>query len=203
MTLTTTAPPEMEDNEAQALFKEARRRRRRRRWWATGTILLATLLGGTSAVLSAVGKDGGLPAARHFGAPQVVGLLANSNAYLECPGSAHVGDDSSADVLPANVSRTDDLVFVERVAQNMAGGPYLGFTHQVTGLPDRSSVRAVRVGPGGGYVWSRDSSRQVEIVHVKNYGIYVYLEASSRCPTGGWARWANNGVQVTFLAPKQ
>jgi hypothetical protein len=99
-------------------------------------------------------------------------------------------------------SRTNDLTFVVSVAQNMARGRYLGFTHRIAQLPARSAVKTIRVGPGGGYVWARGTSGQIEITHVKNYGIYVYLSSASQCPSGGWARLANGGVQVTFLSPK-
>ncbi len=99
-------------------------------------------------------------------------------------------------------SRTNDLPFVVSVAQRMVRGPYLGFTHRIEQLPVRSAVKDIRVGPGGGYVWTRATSGQVKVEHVKNYGIYVYLTSASRCPSGGWARLANGGVQVTFLAPK-
>ena len=99
-------------------------------------------------------------------------------------------------------SRTDDLQFVVAVARNMIRGPNLGFTHRVAQLPVRSAVKDIRVGPGGGYVWTRGTSGQIEVAHVENYGIYVYLTSVSQCPSGGWARWADGGVQVTFLAPK-
>ena len=70
------------------------------------------------------------------------------------------------------------------------------------GLPSRLDVKAIRVGPGGGYAWTRDPAGQSKVVKINNYGIYIYLKASSDCPDNGWARWAANGVQVTFLAPK-
>jgi hypothetical protein len=82
----------------------------------------------------------------------------------------------------------------------MATGPYFGFTHRIAALPDRAAVKAIRVGPGGGYVWTQDPSGQIEVSRVRNYGIYVYLDKSSDCPIGGWARMADSGVQVTFLA---
>ena len=99
-------------------------------------------------------------------------------------------------------SRTSDLPFVVSVARNMARGPDLGFTHRIGPLPPRSAVTDIRVGPGGGYAWTRGTSGQIEVDHVKNYGISVYLTSPSHCPSGGWARWADGGVQVTFLAPK-
>jgi hypothetical protein len=99
-------------------------------------------------------------------------------------------------------SRTNDLAFVVFVARNMARGPYLGFTHRIAQLPVRRAVKDIRVGPGGGYVWTRGTSGQVEVRHTKNYGIYVYLTTTSQCPSGGWARLADGGVQVTFLAAK-
>ena len=148
--------------------------------------------------------SGGMPSkgAPTVAAPSLVGLIANNTAYRACPGSARVGPATSPDGLPAMTSRTNDLPFVVSVAQNMARGPYLGFTHRIAGLPDRRAVRAIRVGPGGGYVWTLDPSGQVEVVHVKNYGIYVYLSTASQCPNGGLVRLADNGVQVSFFAPK-
>ena len=74
-----------------------------------------------------------------------------------------------------------------------------------TGSRNCQSVAQSRTsawGPGGGYVWTRGTSGQVEVKHTKNYGIYVYLTTTSQCPSGGWARLADGGVQVTFLAPK-
>lgn len=188
---------------AQALIEEARRRQRRR-WWAVGVLAaLVALSGGAFAVVSGI-RGGGTPGASGKAVPpSIVGLLANSGSYQECPGSAQVGRASSPDGLPAKSSRTDDLAFVTTVARNMESGPYLGFTHRVAGLPDHARVTAIRVGPGGGFVWSRTISRGVEISPVKNYGIYLYLGEATACPSGGWARWADNGVQVTFLAPKR
>jgi hypothetical protein len=83
----------------------------------------------------------------------------------------------------------------------MVRGPYLGFTHRITQLPERSAVKDIRVGPGGGYVWARGTSGLVQVEHVANYGIYIYLASVSRCPSGGWARLVSGGIQVTFLAP--
>ena len=60
-------------------------------------------------------------------------------------------------------SRTNDLAFVVFVARNMVRGPYLGFTHRIAQLPDRSAVKDIRVGPGGGYVWTRGTSGQVRL----------------------------------------
>src|ERR1039458_5113347 len=194
--------PKAQPEDAQALIEEAKRHRRRRRWLTAGVVALVAA--GALGVLAVVSwGDGG---GRVNGAPRVassplVGLPANNNTYDECIGSAKVGPATSADGLPAKVSGTEDLK-VTSVARNMASGPYLGFTHWIAGLPDRRAVRAIRVGPGGGYVWTRDPSGQVEVVHVKNYGIYVYLSTASQCPNGGWVRLADNGVQVTFLAPK-
>ena len=135
-------------------------------------------------------------------ASSLFGLLANNNAYRTCPDSARVGPATSPDGLPAMTSRTNDLAFVLLIASSMERGPYLGFTHPISQLPPRSAVTDIRVGPGGGYVWTRGASGQVKVEHVENYGIYVYLTTASRCPSGGWARLADDGVQVTFLAPK-
>jgi hypothetical protein len=186
-----------------ALIEEAKRHRRRRRWWTAGVVLLvaAVFLGIFAFVSWGVGGGRPIGAGRTTPAP-LVGLPVYNSTYDECLGSAKVGPATSADGLPAKVSGTEDLAYVTSVARNMASGPYLGFTHRIAGLPDRHAVRAIRVGPGGGYVWTRVPSGQVEVVHVKNYGIYVYLSTASQCPNGGWVRWADNGVQVTFLAPK-
>lgn len=99
-------------------------------------------------------------------------------------------------------SRTNDVAFVTSVAKSMDRGPYLGLTHRVAGLPGRRAVRAISVGAGSGYVWKWNSAGQVEVVHVRNYGINVYLSAAAQCPHGGWVRLSDEGVQVTFLAPK-
>jgi len=187
----------------QALIEEAKRHRRHRRWFTACVIaLMAFVLLGVYAGVSWSGGGGpskGVPTAN---APSLVGLTANNNAYRACSGSARVGPATSPDGLPAMASRTNDLPFVVSVAQNMARGPYLGFTHRIAQLPVRSAIKNIRVGPGGGYVWSRGISGQIGIEHIKNYGIYVYLTSASQCPSGGWARWADNGVQITFLQPK-
>jgi hypothetical protein len=192
-----TAPAEVQ----QALIEEAKRHRRRRRWFRAGVVMLLVTV--SLALFAGVSwNDGGTSKdARTTATPSLVGLTAN-NAYRACPGSARVGPATSPDGLPASASRTNDLTFVASVAQNMSRGPYLGFTHQIAKLPLRSAVKDIRVGPGGGYVWTRGTTGQVEVDHVKNYGIDVSLTSASQCPSGGWARWADNGVQVTFLAPK-
>jgi hypothetical protein len=200
MTLMTPHPTARRDDDSQALFEEARRRRQRR--WAVGVVATIVVLAGTAALV-VVTRGGNSSVAPRITSPHPFGLLVNNGAYAECTGSAHVGEGTSPDGLPADASGTDNLSFVERVAENMATGPYLGFTHQITALPARRNVRAVRVGPGGGWVWSRSASGQVRVIPVKDYGIYVYLRAASQCPTGGWTRWTANGVQVTFLAPKR
>lgn len=190
-------------DDPQALIEEAKRHRRHRRWV---TVFLIALMVAVSLGLYAgiSWTSGGGPAkdAPTSAAPSLVGLIADNNAYRGCPGSARVGPATSPDGLPALASRTNDLLFVVSVAQNMARGSYLGFTHRIAQLPVRKAVRDIRVGPGGGYVWTRASSGEIEVEQVKNYGIYVYLTSASQCPSGGWARLADNGVQVTFLAPK-
>jgi hypothetical protein len=192
-----TAPAE----DLQALIEEAKRHRRHRRWFTAGVVaLLVAVSLGLFAGVSWSGGGGPSRGARNPDAPSLVGMTAN--AYRACPGSARVGPATSPDGLPASASRTNDLAFVASVAQNMARGRYLGFTHQIATLPLRSTVKDIRVGPGGGYVWTRGSSGLVEVDRVKNYGIDVYLNSASQCPSGGWARWADSGVQVTFLAPK-
>src|ERR1700688_550967 len=146
---------------AQALIEEARRHQRGRRRWMAGAVVLAAVLSwGTYAIVSGTG-GGGLHAPGQVAAPLLVGLLANSRSYRDCPGSAQVGPATSADGLPAEVSRTDDLSFVKVVAKNMTSSPYLGFTHRIVGMPDYRGVSAIRVGPGGGYVWTRNPSGQV------------------------------------------
>lgn len=202
MTILDSAPT-VQAEDPQALIEEAKRHRRHRRWFTACVValLVAVSLGVYAGVFwrSGGGPSTGAPTAA---APPLVGLVANNNAYRECPGSARVGPATSPDGLPAMASRTNDLPFVVFVARNMARGPYLGFTHRIAQLPVRSAVKDIRVGPGGGYVWTRGTSGQVEVRHVKNYGIYVYLTTASQCPSGGWARLADGGVQVTFLAPK-
>jgi hypothetical protein len=184
-------------DEAQLLFEEARRRRRRR-LWVIAVASVAALSVGTWVV---VDSGGGARVGTHPATRSLVGLPADHRSYKPCPGSAEVGSATSPDGLPAQVSRTDDLALAVNDARNMLRGQYLGFTHRVSGLPDRSDVKTIRVGPGGGYVWTRDSTGQVEVVPVKNYGLYVYLNSSLACPTGGWARFVDGGFQVTFLAP--
>ena len=195
--------PTVQAEGPQALIEEAKRHRRRRRRRTAGVVGIA--------VAAALVVTAGVSSSRRGGpshgtstavAPSLAGSMANDNAYRECPGSAHVGPATSPDGLPAMASRTNDFTFVVFVAQNMARGPYLGFTHRVAQLPARSAVKDIRVGPGGGYVWTRGTSGEIEVEHVKNYGIYVYLTSASQCPSGGWARLADGGVQVTFLAPK-
>ncbi len=202
MTILDSAPT-VQAEDPQALIEEAKRHRRHRRWFTACVValLVAVSLGVYAGVFwrSGGGPSTGAPTAA---APPLVGLVANNNAYRECPGSARVGPATSPDGLPAMASRTNDLPFVVFVARNMARGPYLGFTHRIAQLPVRNAVKDIRVGPGGGYVWTRGTSGQVEVRHVKNYGIYVYLTTASQCPSGGWARLADGGVQVTFLAPK-
>jgi hypothetical protein len=195
--------PTVQAEDQHALIEEAKRHRRHRRWFTACVVALVVAVSlGAYAVVSWSSGGGPSKSASSAAAPSLVGLVANNSAYRECPGSARVGPTTSPDGLPAKVSRTEDLAYVTSVARNMASGPYLGFTHQIAGLPDRRAVRAIRVGPGGGYVWTLDPSGQVEVVHVKNYGIYVYLSTASQCPNGGLVRLADNGVQVTFLAPK-
>ena len=195
--------PTVQAQDPQALIEEARRHKRRRRWFTAGVVSLvvAVSLGVYAGVSWKSG--GGLPSgAPTAAAPSLVGLIANNNAYRECPGSALVGPATSPDGLPALASRTNDLPFVVSVARNMARGHHLGFTRRIAQLPVRSAVKDIRVGPGGGYVWTRGSSGQIDVEHVKNYGVYVYLTSASQCPIGGWSRWADGGVQVTFLAPR-
>jgi hypothetical protein len=195
--------PTVQAEDPHALIEEAKRHRRHRRLFTACVIALVVAVSlGVYAGVSWSGGAGPSRRAPTVAAPSLVGLLANNNAYRECPGSARVGPRTSPDGLPAMVSRTNDLSFVLFVAQNMARGPYLGFTHRIAHLPIRSAVKDIRVGPGGGYVWTRSISGQIEVEHVKNYGIYVYLTSASQCPRGGWARLANGGVQVTFLSPK-
>jgi hypothetical protein len=194
--------PTAQKEEPIALIEEARRHRRhRRRFSACVVALVVTVSLGAAAGFSWTSGGGPSSSAPTATAPSLVGLIANNNAYRECSGSARIGPATSPDGLPARASRTSDLPFVVSVAQNMTRGPYLGFTHRIRQLPVRSAVKDIRVGPGGGYVWAREASGQIEVEHVKNYGIYVYLTSASLCPTGGWARWADGGVQVTFLAP--
>src|ERR1700722_1240843 len=194
--------PTVRAEDPQALIDEAKRHRRHRRWFTACVVALVAAV--SLGVFAGVSwRRGGGPSGNPTAAgPSLVGLIANNNAYRECSGSARVGPATSPDGLPALASRTNDLPFVISVAQNLARGPYLGFTHRITQLPGRSGVKDVRVGPGGGYVWTREISGQIEVEHVHNYGIYVYLTSASRCPDSGWARWADSGVQVTFLAPK-
>jgi hypothetical protein len=195
--------PAVQAEDPHALIEEAKRHRRHRRWVTAGVVALIVAMSlGVYAGVSWSGGGGPSKGAPPPVAPSIVGLMANNSVYRECPGSALVGPATSPDGLPAMANRTNDLAFVVFVAQNMARGPYLGFTHRIARLPVRSAVKDIRVGPGGGYVWARGTSGQIKVEHVQNYGIYVYLTAASRCPTGGWARWADGGVQVTFLAPK-
>ena len=202
MTIVDSAPKALPED-AQALIEEARRHRRRRRWITAGVIVLTVALFlGIFAVFTSGGGGGHPTAAGRVTQSPLVGLPAYNSAYEACPGSAEVGPQTSSDGLPAKASATTDLAFVTFDAKSMERGPYLGFPHRFPGLPDSAAVRAIRIGPGGGYVWTRNSSGQVEVVHVKNYGIYVYLRTASRCPFGGWARLSDGGVQVTFLAPK-
>lgn len=195
--------PTVQAEDQHALIEEAKRHRRHRHWVTACVVALvvAVALGIYAGVSwsSGGGPSKGAPTAA---ASSLVGLIANNNAFRECSGSARVGPATSPDGLPALASRTNDLPFVVFVAQNMARGPYLGFTHRIEQLPVRSAVKDIRVGPGGGYVWTRAASGQIEVERVKNYGIYVYLTSASECPSGGWARLADGGVQVTFLAPK-
>ena len=195
--------PTVQTEDPQALIEEAKRHRRRRRWRAAGVGLLVVAVSlGIYAGISWSSGEGPSKGTATASARSVVGLIANNGAYRECSGSAHVGPATSPDGLPAMASRTNDFTFVVFVAENMARGPYLGFTHRIAQLPARSAVKDIRVGPGGDYVWTKETSGQVEVRHVKNYGIYVYLTTASQCPSGGWARLADGGVQVTFLAPK-
>jgi hypothetical protein len=195
--------PTVQAEDPRALIEEAKRHKRHRRWFtACVSALVVVMALGLYAGISWSSRTGpskGVPTAA---TPSLVGLIANNNAYRECPGSARVGPATSPDGLPALASRTNDLPFVVFVAQNMARGPYLGFTHRIARLPVQRAVRYVRVGPGGGYVWTRSASGQIEVEHVKNYGIFVYLTSASQCPYGGWARLADGGIQVTFLAPR-
>lgn len=202
MTILDSVPMVQAEN-LQALIEEAKRHRRHRRWFTTCVVALVVAVSlGFYAGLSWSGVGGSSKGTHTATAPSLVGLVANTNAYRECPGSARVGPATSPDGLPAMASRTNNLGFVVFVARSMARGPYLGFTHRIAQLPIRSAVKDIRVGPGGGYVWTRGTSGQVEVRHTKNYGIYVYLTTTSQCPSGGWARLADGGVQVTFLAPK-
>jgi hypothetical protein len=195
--------PTVQAKDQHALIEEARRHRRRRRWFTACVVTLAVALSlGVYAGVSWRLGDRPSNGTSSASAPSLVGLIANNNAYRKCPGSARVGPATSSDGLPALASRTNVLPFVVSVAQNMARGHNLGFTHRIGQLPVRSAVKDIRVGPGGGYVWTRASSGQVDVEHVKNYGIYVYLTSASQCPIGGWARLADGGVQVTFLAPR-
>ena len=195
--------PTVQAEDPRALREEAKRHRRHRRWFTACVVALVIALAvGIYAGISWSTRSGpskGVPTAA---TPSLVGLIANNTGYRECSGSARVGPVTSPDGLPALASRTNDLPFVVSVAQNMARGPYLGFTHRIAQLPARRAVRYVRVGPGGGYVWTRAASGQIEVEHVENYGIFVYLTSASQCPHGGWARLADGGIQVTFLAPK-
>ncbi len=200
MTTNLDSTPIAPAEAARALIEEARRRQRRR-WWTVGIVaVVLAVSGGAFAIASGSGGGGSPRVSGKVAPPSIVGLPANGRSYRECPGSAHVGPASSPDGLPAKSSRTDDLAFVTTVAENMASGPYFGFTHRIAALPDRAAVKAIRVGPGGGYVWTRNASGQIEVSRVRNYGIYVYLDKPSDCPSGGWARLADSGVQVTFLA---
>ena len=194
--------PIVRAEDQHALIEEAKRHRRHRRWitaWVLASVVAVSVgvYAGVSWSTGGGSSNGTPPASTH----SLVGLIATTNAYRECPGSARVGSATSPDGLPALASRTNDLSFVVSVAQTMARGPFLGFTHRIAQLPRRSAVKDVRVGPGGGYVWTRASSGQIKVEHAKNYGIYVYLRSTSQCPVGGWARLVDSGVQVTFLAP--
>ena len=195
--------PMVQAEDPQALIEEARRHRRHRRWFTACVVALVVAVSlGIYAGVSWSGVGGSSKGTHTAAVRSLDGLVANTNAYRECPGSARVGPATSPDGLPAMASRTNNLGFVVFVARSMARGPYLGFTHRIAQLPVRSAVKDIRVGPGGGYVWTRGTSGQVEVRHVKNYGIYLYLTTTSQCPSGGWARLADGGVQVTFLAPK-
>ena len=195
--------PTAQAEDPHALIEEAKRHRRhRRRVTACVVGLVVAVALGIYAGISWSSGGGPSKGAPTVATPSLVGLIANNSAYRACPGSARVGPATSPDGLPAITSRTSDLPFVVSVAHNIANGPYLGFTHPIAQLPVRSAVKNVRVGSGGGYVWTRATSGQIEVKHVKNYGIYVYLTSASQCPSGGWARLADGGVQVTFLAPK-
>jgi hypothetical protein len=188
--------------DARALIEQARRHQRRRRWWTAGSVAVAVASSGVGyAIVSGIG-NGQNPSIPKGKSPSHGAVPVGHRVYQQCPGSAQVGPATSPDGLPAMASRTDDLTFVTLVAEHMAKGDYLGFTHQIAGLPVRENVSSVQVGPGGGYVWMRKATGQAEVVRVKNYGINLYLKAPSDCPTGGWARWSNGGVQITFLAPK-
>jgi hypothetical protein len=202
MTIVESAPRDL-PGDVLALIEEAKRHRRRRRWFTATVVLLVPAISlGVFAVVSWNRSSGHPNGAGQVSSSRLVGLLPHNDAYEACPGSARVGPETAPDGLPAKGSRTNNVAFVTFVAKNMDHGRYLGFTHRVVGLPDRGSVIAIRVGPGGGYVWKRISSHRVGVVHVKNYGIYVYLRMASQCPHGGWVRMSDDGVQVTFLAPK-
>ena len=202
MTLVDSSPKALLED-AQALIEEAKRHRRRRRWITAGAVVLtASVFVGIFGVVTSRGGGGRSTGVGRVAPSPLVGLPAYNGAYGACPGSAEVGPQTSSDGLPAKASATTNLAFVTFVAKSMQRGLYLGFPHRFPGLPDRAAVRAIRVGSGGGYVWTRNSSGRVEVVHVKNYGIYVYLQTALLCPFGGWARLSDGGVQVTFLAPK-
>ena len=195
--------PTVKAEDQQALIHEAKRHRRHRRWFTACALAVVVAVAlGVYAGVSWRSGGGAANGTHPVTASSLVGLIANNNAYRECPGSARVGPATSPDGLPALASRTNDLPFVVSVARNMARGHHLGFTRRIAQLPVRSAVKDIRVGPGGGYVWTRESSGQIDVEHVKNYGVYVYLTSASQCPIGGWSRWADGGVQVTFLAPR-
>ena len=196
--LTITDWPTTGNSDAHALIQEAkRRRRRRRRTIAIGTVIAVTAVSGYLLF-----RTGGPPRpALHPRTPSIVGVLPNARAYRSCPGSAQVGPKSAPDFLPAASSQTGNLALAVNQARALMRANY-GFTHSVAQLPSHSHVEAVRVVPGAMYVWTKAASGQVRVIHIKNYGIDVYLKAAADCPTGGWVRMVANGFQVTFLAPR-